>query len=308
MEENILIKEESEIVCNIYKSLEDEYQKFQKELYKLKEIVLIPRGKYLKKKNISLNPTKKGRKKKNSEIQTQPFHSKFCFDNLLRKIKVMYHCFIVNFINDYIKKIFKIQKYRLKKVSGMITQNITKKYNFENSKKSLKDFLSNQISKKYKIDNEKNKKNIEKLYILNKEIKKVLDLSYATFYQQFFLNNNRKLLEDYYGIDSNTLTLSDQMEIMRKKESNNYCNEFEIAARKKFLLFLGFEEEKKMIKFHKFNKMNKNLLKCEKEEIKEQEVKSIEIPLIDDSSEIVLLNYKVNNNKYPIFSIIKGND
>ena len=172
----------------------------------------------------------------------------------------MYHCFIVNFINDYIKLLYGIQRFRIRKVCGKITQNVTKHHNFSISKKPLKDFLSNQISKKYKIENEdKNKKNIEKFYIMKKEAQNILDMSYIYFYKHFFLCDNRNYLEKNYGICNKTYTLSDQMKILRKKETDIYCKEFELTARQKFLLFLGVDDNY----FNINNIHNKNnIFKC----------------------------------------------
>ena len=267
MEENKLINdenyfkdEENYYVSKIYDQINIELEEMQKGLFTLKDIALVPKGKYLKKKKNSLVPAKKGRKKKDFETKIEPIHSKFCFDNLLRKIKVMYHCFIVNFINDYIKLLYGIQRFRIRKVCGKITQNVTKHHNFSISKKPLKDFLSNQISKKYKIENEdKNKKNIEKFYIMKKEAQNILDMSYIYFYKHFFLCDDRNYLEKNYGICNKTYTLSDQMKILRKKETDIYCKEFELTARQKFLLFLGVDDNY----FNINNIHNKNnIFKC----------------------------------------------
>ena len=158
MEENKLINdenyfkdEENYYVSKIYDQINIELEEMQKGLFTLKDIALVPKGKYLKKKKNSLVPAKKGRKKKDFETKIEPIHSKFCFDNLLRKIKVMYHCFIVNFINDYIKLLYGIQRFRIRKVCGKITQNVTKHHNFSISKKPLKDFFQIKLVKNIKL-------------------------------------------------------------------------------------------------------------------------------------------------------------
>ena len=270
----------------------------QKGLYTLKDIALVPKGKYLKKKKNILIPAKKGRKKKENETKIEPIHSKFCFDNLLRKIKVMYHCFIINFINDYIKLLYGIQRFRIRKICGKITQNVTKQHNFSISIKPLKDFLSNQISKKYKIENgDKNKKNIEKFYNMKKEAKKILNMSYVYFYKHFFLCDDRNYLEKNYGICNKTYTLSDQMTILRKKESDIYCKEFELTARQKFLLFLGVDDN-----YFNINNMHNrnNIFKCTNGDIF-NEIKN-ECPSEDTEEK----SHKKKNKKFPFFSIIKN--
>ena len=290
--------EENYYVSKIYNQINLELEKIQKELYILKDFALVPKGKYLKKKKNILIPAKKGRKKKENETKIEPIHSKFCFDNLLRKIKVMYHCFIINFINDYIKLLYGIQRFRIRKICGKITQNVTKQHNFSISIKPLKDFLSNQISKKYKIENgDKNKKNIEKFYNMKKEAKKILNMSYVYFYKHFFLCDDRNYLEKNYGICNKTYTLSDQMTILRKKESDIYCKEFELTARQKFLLFLGVDDN-----YFNINNMHNrnNIFKCTNGDI------FIEIKNECPSEDTEEKSPKKENKKFPFFSIIKN--
>ena len=71
MEENKLINdenyfkdEENYYVSKIYDQINIELEEMQKGLFTLKDIALVPKGKYLKKKKNSLVPAKKGRKKK----------------------------------------------------------------------------------------------------------------------------------------------------------------------------------------------------------------------------------------------------
>ena len=71
MEENKLISyenyfndEENYYVSKIYDQIDKELEKMQKGLYTLKDIALVPKGEYLKKKKNILEPAKKGRKKK----------------------------------------------------------------------------------------------------------------------------------------------------------------------------------------------------------------------------------------------------
>ena len=109
------------------------------------------------------------------------------FDNILRKIKVMYHNFIIKFANNYIKFLYDgFQRYRLRKISGKINQKKKKKYNVSLSNITLKEFLSNKISPKYKQDKDKNKKMVEKLCSLKMQMKELLDLSYISFYKRIF--------------------------------------------------------------------------------------------------------------------------
>jgi len=184
---------------------------------------------------------KRGKVKKyNYKNKIVPIHTKMSFDNVLRKIKVMYHNFIIKFVNDYIKFLYDgFQRFRLRKISGKITQNVTKKHNKFLSNISLKEFLSNKISSKYKQDKDKNKKIVAKLYYLKSQIKELFDMTYINFYKNIFLCNNRIYLEEHFGINENTLTFRDNLENMKETEDEKYIKEVEIIGEKKFIEFIN---------------------------------------------------------------------
>jgi hypothetical protein len=196
------------------------------------------------------------------------------FDNILRKIKVMYHGFIIKFVNDYIKFLYDgFQRFRLRKISGEITQNVTKKHNKILSEESLKQFLSNKISSKYKQEKNKNKKIVDKLCSLKSEIKELFEMPYIIFYQRIFLCNNRTFLENKYGISKKTLTFDDNLQILNQTETVTYYKEVEKIGKKKFLEFLGYNINSK-----------------------------IEIELKDYN---YIDNYKLSQKKYPLFEVKK---
>ena len=213
-------------------------------------------------KKIKIN--KSGRYKKTEQKnKIISIHSKMSFDNILKKIKVMYHNFIIKFANNYIKFLYDgFQRYRLRKISGKINQNVTKKYNVSLSNITLKEFLSNKISPKYKQDKDKNKKMVEKLCSLKMQMKELFDLSYISFYKRIFLCTNRTYLEENYGLSENTLTFKDNLEIMYETENPNYIKEVEKIGKKQFIEFIGYN--KKKLKFGKDQKeikdINKNYL------------------------------------------------
>ena len=187
---------------------------------------------------------KKGKVKKyNYKNKIVPIHTKMSFDNVLRKIKVMYHNFIIKFVNDYIKFLYDgFQRFRLRKISGKITQNVTKKHNKFLSNISLKEFLSNKISSKYKQDKDKNKKIVAKLYYLKSQIKELFDMTYINFYKNIFLCTNRIYLEEHFGINENTLTFRDNLEIMKETENEQYIKEVETIGEKKFIEFISLND------------------------------------------------------------------
>ena len=218
--------------------------------------------------------TRRGRFKKYQKKKKIQIHSKMSFDNILRKIKVMYHGFIIKFVNDYIKFLYDgFQRFRLRKISGEITQNVTKKHNKILSEESLKQFLSNKISSKYKQEKNKNKKIVDKLCSLKSEIKELFEMPYIIFYQRIFLCNNRTFLENKYGISKKTLTFDDNLQILNQTETVTYYKEVEKIGKKKFLEFLGYNINSK-----------------------------IEIELKDYN---YIDNYKLSQKKYPLFEVKK---
>ena len=265
MEIYIFNGEEDLIKSKINYVLIQSYNVIQEKLNFLKTSILNNNTNILNEKTpkkIKIN--KSGRcKKTEQKNKIISIHSKMSFDNILKKIKVMYHNFIIKFANNYIKFLYDgFQRYRLRKISGKINQNVTKKYNVSLSNITLKEFLSNKISPKYKQDKDKNKKMVEKLCSLKMQMKELLDLSYISFYKRIFLCTNRTYLEENYGLSENTLTFKDNLEIMYETENPNYIKEVEKIGKKQFIEFIGYN--KKKLKFGKDQKeikdINKNYL------------------------------------------------
>ena len=265
---------------NYYKSkinyvLLQRYNQIQEQLNLLRNLVSeneIKKTSFNKTRKFS--NTRRGRFKKYQKKKKIQIHSKMSFDNILRKIKVMYHGFIIKFVNDYIKFLYDgFQRFRLRKISGEITQNVTKKHNKILSEESLKQFLSNKISSKYKQEKNKNKKIVDKLCSLKSEIKELFEMPYIIFYQRIFLCNNRTFLENKYGISKKTLTFDDNLQILNQTETVTYYKEVEKIGKKKFLEFLGYNINSK-----------------------------IEIELKDYN---YIDNYKIKKKKYPLFEVKK---
>ena len=265
---------------NYYKSkinyvLLQRYNQIQEQLNLLRNLVSeneIKKTSFNKTRKFS--NTRRGRFKKYQKKKKIQIHSKMSFDNILRKIKVMYHGFIIKFVNDYIKFLYDgFQRFRLRKITGEITQNVTKKHNKILSEESLKQFLSNKISSKYKQEKNKNKKIVDKLCSLKSEIKELFEMPYIIFYQRIFLCNNRTFLENKYGISKKTLTFDDNLQILNQTETVTYYKEVEKIGKKKFLEFLGYNINSK-----------------------------IEIELKDYN---YIDNYKLSQKKYPLFEVKK---
>ena len=118
-----------------------------------------------------------GRKKKNSNEERN--HTKYCEDNIIRKIKTITLSYIIQFINSTIYRVYngKIGKGRFMKELKKINQ--TQITDTNGNKiflyKNLRDIFSEDISTKYtNFSNEHNKKLIEKLLIEKDDKKRIL--------------------------------------------------------------------------------------------------------------------------------------
>ena len=235
---------------NYLDSLKHNYSLLNKKIKHFQENIFIYQPYFLPEHKIYIpipvykqTEKKYGRRKKGEIILKKPNHSKYSFDNIMRKIKVYYHNYIINFINDYIKKIYhNFQRFRLRKISGKVTQNVTRKYNQYIAQRTLKEFLGNEISKKYKYDKDKNQQNIDKLYGLKKEFEEILNCSYIHFYTNFFLNRNKEELEIKYGLSKNIKNFYDFIDMLKDKSTTYedvlYCKEVENIGLNKFIDFL----------------------------------------------------------------------
>lgn len=146
------------------------------------------------------NPIKKKKdksmlhKKRNLGVK---YHSKCDKDNILRKIQVHYHTFIINYINEVLKYFgFEKEFYH---IDYQFKKNITNK-TFKNlKKKNISFILSQKLSTKYRKkclqDDECNFKYCEELKKDNKYplIKKILEQNYINLFKEVYYKNIREL-------------------------------------------------------------------------------------------------------------------
>ena len=128
---------------------------------------------------------KPGRKKKRNSSN---FHDKSEKGNIRSKIKNKYHKFIIDFLNEQIRKINNgRQKVKFRTIDYNITNIRNKKENCNLLKIKIKDLLSNNISNKYGKPKEQNKITLEKTY---SELNNYYEMTYEYFYTNYFLMNN----------------------------------------------------------------------------------------------------------------------
>ena len=125
-------------------------------------------------------------------------HSKYSHDNILRKIKVCFQRFLIHFSNQLIKELYGVQKFKIRKLSGNITQNVTLKFNKPLLNYTIADILSDKTSMKYSsVSIDQNKKNIAKL--LSKPFfSQFFNMTYKEVYQKLFIENDISIFDKKY--------------------------------------------------------------------------------------------------------------
>ena len=138
-----------------------------------------------------------GRKRKRVDPKFGKIHSKYDFDNIIRKIQVHFHKFLISFVNEIlmgfgIKQKFLNTDYKNKRnVKKEIVDNLKSK----EIGKILCQTLSTKYKKLYKLDKEKNSKLYSEV-IENVSIKKILSEPYINIFRNFYYKNKRDL-NDY---------------------------------------------------------------------------------------------------------------
>ena len=207
------------------------------ELTKIKQLTFITR--------------KRGRKLKKETLENtfdineiyfeNKVHNRFSNDNVKRKLKALFHKYIINLLNYLIQKRFKNTKMKFVYLNSKITKDIGIEFNRSLLNQKIKDIIVN-VSKKYN-DKEHNKKCIKYIESQNdnEEIIKILNMTYKDLYEQYYLNSN----------ENNSLNNS--FNEHKKKLMNLYGKEY---------LKIFNENAENMIEFF-LNGKNRKSRKCE---------------------------------------------
>ena len=207
------------------------------ELTKIKQLTFITR--------------KRGRKLKKETLENtfdineicfdNKVHNRFSNDNVKRKLKALFHKYIINLLNYLIQKRFKNNKMKFVYLNSKITKDIGIEFNRSLLNQKIKDIIVN-VSKKYN-DKEHNKKCIKYIESQNdnEEIIKILNMTYKDLYEQYYLNSN----------ENNSLNNS--FNEHKKKLMNLYGKEY---------LKIFNENAENMIEFF-LNGKNRKSRKCE---------------------------------------------
>jgi hypothetical protein len=212
--------------------------------------------------NINNSYLGKKRRKKTPKNYKNGNHTKFCYDNMVRKVKQRLIYSILKFSSSSIKaikvkknlfskKVF-ISKPCFMKIEQEIIKNINKDYNLYLLNSKLKDIFSNKISKKCKqFAPDHNKKLIEKIYNENIQIKTISILE-KTLFECLEHFRGSKYYPELEGLEQQYECVIKDME--SAGESNEYIDLF-----KDFLS--RYEEYYNNIKSKPQNKQNKKIKK-----------------------------------------------
>ena len=136
---------------------------------------------------------KKGRKKKSQEIKPEEenkekiVHSKFSNDNIKRRIKGLFNNYIVNLLNDLIKKKFRKTKIKFVKMDIKNTKDIGIEFNRNLLSKPIKEIIIDVSNKYQDLNNNKNCIKFIKEQKDNEDIINLLNMSYKDIYSNYYL-------------------------------------------------------------------------------------------------------------------------
>jgi hypothetical protein len=166
-------------------------------------------------KELKFISKKRGRKNKDLEeqnndlIKERKIHNKFSNDNVNRRIKALFHNYMINLLNNLMSQYFKENTKKFVKINSKITKDIGIEYNRKILNKKIKDIII-EVSDKYQ-NKENNKECIKYIEskIDNEKIVKILNMSYRELYTNYYLKSvntsdlnsfeehKRKLLKEY---------------------------------------------------------------------------------------------------------------
>ncbi len=187
----------------------------------------------------------KGRKLKNEIVQIRSherIHSRLNSDNIKRKIKTHFHCFIISYLNLKIKEEWGgFQKYKFKKIDSETTQNITIAYNKILLDTPIKQLLK-KVSNKFN-DHLSNEKILSKIPSSKININKLLNCSYREMYENYYLTSRNELFQN----EKDNNSFENHLVKIKNKFGNEYMEKYKKNAINFVQFFLKCKERKKKI-------------------------------------------------------------
>ena len=206
--------------------------KKKKKIKNLKKKILLNNNKifYISKVN-----KKVGRLGKKLKKLLNGKHNKFCYDNIIRKIKASFHNNIFNYINKkyeiHLKSINqkKITKL-LQKISPEESKKIKKDDNLRWLSSKLKDVFSANLSSKCSLyDSDYNKRQIDKLY-KEAKIQNLIDIFEKTIREMYEIYVNDIKLDGFETLEDDLKSLQKKMEKEGEEDIEDYLKEYEYVA------------------------------------------------------------------------------
>ena len=114
-------------------------------------------------------------------------HSKFSNDNIKRRIKGLFNNYIINLLNDLIKKKFRKTKIKFVKMDIKNTKDIGIEFNRNLLSKPIKEIIIDVSNKYQDLNNNKNCIKFIKEQKDNEEIINLLNMSYKDIYSNYYL-------------------------------------------------------------------------------------------------------------------------
>ena len=232
-------------------------QVFNNEETESKNDLMVVNNLYKKLIPIRQFKRKKGRKLKGEIIEikrNQRIHSRLNSDNIKRKIKTHFHCFIISYLNLIIKKEWNgIQKFRFKKIDSEITQNITIAYNRILLNTPIREIIK-KVSNKFN-DPLSNEKILSKIPFSKIELNKLLNCTYMEMYQNYYLNSKIDLFINEKEINS----FESHIMKIKEKFGCEYMEKYKKNALNFVKFFLNCKERtKKNNNIEENNELNLN--------------------------------------------------
>ena len=176
-------------------------------------------------------------KNKNKIQLERKIHNKFSNDNVKRRLKALFHNYIINLLNNLMKQKLKVNKIKFVKISSKITKEIGIEYNRKLLGKQIKDIIIN-VSDKYQ-NKDNNKECIE--YIKkqkdNEEIIQILNMTYRDLYSNYYLKSIKNDMSDSNSYE-------EHKENLLKEYGKEYLNIF-IENAEKFVDFFTYGKNRK---------------------------------------------------------------
>ena len=156
-----------------------------------------------------------GRKRKEDNIEGK--HNRNDMDNIIKKCKVILFKYVVLYVLEIVNRLRtnKEENFELLKLSYEYIDKLKKKNEQDLFKRAIKDLVSLETSSKYSSNKDKdfNKKNINKILILEKDNKALIDLlniSFGDWIDVFTLKTNIENSTEFKGIEEALKDISDK--------------------------------------------------------------------------------------------------